>query len=147
MKKLLLILLLIPLFSLCQSTSHSMNMQTDDSAIVLSKFIQVKNVSYCFDQRQKDTIPTLLLVCDTSKKGNGKWVMIGEDADRYNHTLYWVKGYSIREKHDNTEGIIDPYIMQGFKYQEYYEPIGEYLDSEKKKLKPSIIVWMTKYIK
>lgn len=89
--------------------------------------------------RKIDTIPVILLVCDTAKKGDGKSKItfsIFYNAEKpeenvgtsVNHVPYvfWIKGYEARE------------IVNHFLEKIYY------LDENKKPLKKNIVVWLSK---
>lgn len=100
---------------------------------------------------QRDTIPVIMLICDTSSSRwvdseivNGKLVQIGEWHKNYhNKEVYWQYGYSVREfKRYVTIEINNGW---GGSYQEpYYEHVL-YLSEHKKPLFNKI-VWMAKEV-
>jgi len=99
-----------------------------------------------------DTIPCIMLVCDTGyKKGFDKSFIVystndsTENIGKCEHCVayvFWMKGYEVREKHYynngrmrlNADGIIMPDCYTH----------KEYLDADKKQLPKNIIVWQSK---
>src|ERR1039457_6657656 len=84
------------------------------------------------DKPTYDTIPVIMLVCDTS---------MGNVFDNYQLWVYGKKGYEIRLVNPNGD-----YVRTNLAI---YIPVTtyshvEYLDADKHPLSKSIIVWMTK---
>lgn len=92
----------------------------------------------------KDTVPALLLVCDTSGQmevyravsidtgANGEFLSTGHEywdsVYEVNTSVIWIKGYQVR-----------------YLYSEYIDPIHfQYLDVDKNPLPKNIVVWMAK---
>jgi hypothetical protein len=80
-------------------------------------------------QRQRDTIPVLLLVSDTSRSASGE--------------IIWRKGYSVREKHNTIELAVDPKnVPEDFK-EDFFQHLL-YLDESKMPLQQRFVVWNAK---
>ena len=97
-------------------------------AIALLALVSCTNMAKAQD-RKKDTIPVIILVTDTTKMNIS--------------FPFAMRAFSVREQHDNTEGVNDPYFSYGFKKQYYWQHI-QYLDIQKKILPSKYIVWITK---
>ncbi len=78
--------------------------------------------------RKIDTIEVVLLV--TSDNGP---------------IAFRMEGYSVRELHNTTEGLVDPGICGNCDYHDYYEHIY-YIDKNKLPLSKNIIVWQSKEV-
>jgi hypothetical protein len=103
-----------------------------------------------------DTVRVVIQYSDSSKpvlhtrsQFNGtRWV-----TEKYypetaveEYGVYWMYAYSVREKHNTIEGVIDPYFYQGRKYHDYFVHLY-YLDENKRPLSKNIIVWQDKEVK
>jgi hypothetical protein len=108
------------------------------------------------EERKTDTVRVMMLVCDTTNKPTHHFVNYPENALRKldAQLVYWIYGYSIREKHNTSEGVIDAgfsiCIDENGKevscYHDYW--IHKlYLDDKKKILSFNIVVWQSKEIK
>jgi len=124
---------------------------------------------FCQAQRKQDTVKVVLLVCDTAKIMKIGWDYFKEDTaatrryadtttDKYfgyigkwtrdttwhepSRSVYWVYGYSVREKHNTDEGKLDPYHSFGYVSRDYWVHIF-YLDDKKQPLKSTVIVWQS----
>jgi len=102
--------------------------------------------------KEQDTVKVVMLVCDTINYPYGLIGYFREQdlASSEGRLAWWQYGYDVRwvEKRNNTDGVIDPYFTYGFKYQEWNVHIHkEYLNQNKKPLKESLMVWLTKEIK
>jgi hypothetical protein len=109
----------------------------------------------------KDTIPILMLVCDTSIKEYETLPQMGIiksylDVDK---NVIWEKGYEVRDvKYQYADVSVDPnhqmsdgaWTLLGrvpiYKQMPYYTFL-KYLDADKKELSKNIIVWMYNEIK
>lgn len=102
-------------------------------------FIDVKNItpiwSISLPERKTDTIPTIMLVCDTSFHE-----LVGfnyEKVERLDTWVYWQFGYYVERamtaQELGTTGAV-------------YIPIRAYLDENKKPLPKNIYVWMANRI-
>ena len=119
-----------------------------------------------------DTIPVTMLVSDTSHYYYSYWqestytedsIMIYgkhistrhydsicEDRGQQNFMVFRMNGYSVRERHNTSEGEMDPGGMECFDehghlidcFHDYWLHV-RYLDSNKKPLKSTIIVWQS----
>lgn len=89
-------------------------------------------------ERQRDTIPVIILSNDTLSFA---WAVA-------------YKGYSVREKHSTSEGVMDAGGMSCVDnngkfipcFEDYWKHIG-YLNWDKKPFPPSIIIWQSKELK
>lgn len=91
---------------------------------------------------KRDTIPVIMLVCDTTWDTN-EYVEIYDSSthkiiDKYwifhaSGNIWWQFGYEVREWNSTAIGIL------------YHEPL--YFDQNKKPLSKNLVVWMTKEIK
>lgn len=160
MKKLLTILVLIPCFCFGQKRD-SLTDRTGDFMIGLpvinaptsAGIIMIEHGGYSIP---KDTIPVIMLVCDTSFVTFSSSLDVHESKDSIK-TLYhidnrvphvwWQFGYEVSESkwydqiiEDRGESIL--VTPAGYK-----EGLISYLDKDKKPLPKSIIVWMVKEIK
>jgi hypothetical protein len=83
-----------------------------------------------------DTVRCVMLVSDTSRDSFGTGI------------VYWMKGYSVREKHNTSEGVNDPYFSRCIDdngnevpcYHDYWKHLC-YLDADKHPLPKNILVW------
>jgi len=89
----------------------------------------------------RDTIPCLMLVCDTANTLPIFWEDYGILYRLKPWEVVWIMGFEIREKHNTAEGCIDPGLTPGI-WRDYYEHVA-YLDSKKKPLAKSVVVWMS----
>lgn len=94
-------------------TNGTIRLLIADSADTFLPFYKPIQITY-------DTVPVLLLVCDTAKR----------------FTTYWMKGYEVIERNP------PPRISYG--YDTYFQ--AEYLDEKRKPLSKTIVVWMSKRI-
>lgn len=102
-----------------------------------------------FAQRDIDTVRVLMLVCDTLH--NRPFNNPIPNSISYNQPpVYWMFGYSVREKHNTAEGVADSggsmCVDNGMIvpcYHDYWMHI-KYLDIKKNKLPNNIIVWDSK---
>lgn len=76
---------------------------------------------------ESDTVPALIVVTDTSIVQNLK--------------TFAMWAFAIREKHNNTEGNIDPYSAYGFQYREWFRVTGRWLGPDRKPLDKNLVVW------
>jgi hypothetical protein len=134
MKKLLLVLLFLPLMGWTQEDT--------------TKIFGVGRIEVLLPL---DTIPCIMLVCDTSSVKSNSNIQYDEITGynynlklKQNRTAYWQKGYSVREKTcywdspDAVNGKISTGVMRKERFTHLY-----YLDSDKKRLSNDIIVWMS----
>ncbi len=124
MKTLILILLMVPLFGLSQTSPHN-EKSTAGNSLINS------------DNSSLDTIPVLILVSDTSRIKSNSEVIIYEGIEngrpKYqrqktyfgNNSCYYIRGFEVLRKY----------------YDGFAPDFLKYLDSEKKPLKPGIVVW------
>jgi hypothetical protein len=97
-------------------------------------------------QPQKtDTVPIIMLVCDTSRKEYETIPQRGIIKSYFdvNNSVHWSFGYEVRS---GAYGCCDPLDNMVAKYYWFYTHL-EYLDENKKPLSPSIIVWLSKNLK
>lgn len=128
----------------------------------------VSNYNGRFKFSHRDTMEILALVTDTTHEYTEPYfvdsaTMISDSAN----ILWWSKGkqvypidlgrktemptystilYAVREKHNTSEGIRDPYFCGNCVYSDYWKDLY-YLDANKLPLKKSIIIWQVKYLK
>jgi hypothetical protein len=95
-----------------------------------SNYISYRKLSPRFD-----TVKVLMLLCDTHVC----------QAFHPHSAVEWRTGYSVREKHNTSEGVMDS-GMSPFAWNDYWKDIY-YLDENKKRLRNTIYVWMSKEIK
>jgi hypothetical protein len=91
----------------------------------------------------KDTVPVMLLVADTMHYTNYTPQLNKGNYFDKSGDVSWVKAYSVREKHNEAEGLLDPYMCGNCVYKDYWQHLY-YLDANKKPLSKSIIVWLSK---
>jgi hypothetical protein len=89
-------------------------------------------------QRKHDTIPMIMLACDTTVKTTNLVNTLG--------LVYWCKGYSVREKHNTfelakDEGYIAEANARNYPFEDYYIHL-QYLDENYKRLGTGVVVWM-----
>ena len=97
---------------------------------------------YCQAQRQKDTISVVMVIADTIHYTNYTPKINKKNYFDKAGELFWVSGYSVREKHNTDEGQIDPYISGDYVSQDSWVHIL-YLDGNKKPLSKNIVVWQS----
>ena len=110
---------------------------------------------FCQAQRQLDTLRVMILVSDTTKEKVQYCCEEDTPPDNlvgttiitksgyknvYDYNVYWRWGYSVREKHNTIEGIIDPYFYQGVKYEDYWVHLF-YLNYKKERFPATVVVW------
>ena len=87
-----------------------------------------------------DTIPVIMLVCDTAPSMYpGIGIIITDEG--YSNKVYWIRGYEVRTVHCCVNGNTSNLA--------YYQPENyylhhKYLNSNKEALKPSVVVWMAR---
>lgn len=91
-------------------------------------------VSVRAQERGKDTIKVVMLVCDTSDYSGNKINALGQ--------VFWVYGYSVGEKHNEAEGVTDPGFYMGRVWKDYRVHL-QYLDDKKRPLLKSYLVWQS----
>jgi len=106
--------------------------------------------------RKRDTVPVILIVINTNTGINSTMGFFHplDKAQNDRRMPYWVRGYSVKELHNTSEGVIDAggvsCVDQNGNivncYHDYWEHI-QYLDEDKKPFGKSIIVWDSKEIK
>ena len=112
---------------------------------------------FCQAQRQLDTIRVMVLVCDTTKEkvqycceedtlqdnlGGNTIILKTGYKNVYDYNVYWRFGYSVREKHNTIEGVIDPYFYHGVKYEDYWVHLF-YLNYKKERFPSTVVVWQS----
>lgn len=117
---------------------------------------------------KRDTIEVLALVTDTTHEytepnfvdsatmisdstnilwwHNGKQVYPIDLGRKTEMPTYSTIIYAVRELHNTSEGVIDPYNCYNCNYKDYWKDLY-YLDANKLPLKKSIIIWQVKYLK
>lgn len=109
--------------------------------------------------QDRDTIKVIISISDTSVHSsvstNYKMVICGDTTKpfpcdykhdtsyHYDSNIYWVFAYEIREKHNTSEGIIDPMIYANANYVDYWQHIT-FLDLNKNPFPSNIIIWQQK---
>lgn len=92
-----------------------------------------------------DTIPCFMLCSDTSFTLDtlSKFPKV-ITLRRYTYEeIFWLHGYEVREKHNESEGVIDPGFYMGRVYKDYYIH-KEYIGYDKKPLSKNVVVWVAK---
>jgi hypothetical protein len=127
-RKAVILLLLLPMFGMAQYGHTGKDLY--DTREVTSKEMKPKY----------DTIPVIMLVCDTAIYEFGVVRTKGEYVQHYepNYSATWKNGYEVSEKY----WPYHPNYMV-FNEQQSVRHI-KYLDSDKKPLGNNIIVWDTK---
>lgn len=102
-----------------------------------------------------DTVPVIILVCDTAYEKSIDTQIIFRDfnkTSKYEYSashrimdVWWMFGYEVRKVHSGTDGMIDPGFYLGIKFEDWYFHI-EYLDEKKRPLPKSAVVWLSKEI-
>lgn len=113
-------------------------------------------IKKCGPVTKYDTVKVLMLVTDTSRWEH--YEIVGTDSGFYEKKVYGeykyqicrhMFGYEVRTiiRRNNIEGQIDPYINQGFKYEEWnqYDHL-KYLSETYGPLPKNTVVWMAKQI-
>lgn len=105
----------------------------------------------------KDTIPVLIVVCDTSKPvayffmatdsiQHSPYSFTGHMVNVYskpNPMVYWENGYEVRNKECCINGYHGDYGI--YEATPFYTHV-KYLDADKKELSKNIIVWLSEGI-
>lgn len=119
-------------------------------------------------QRKQDTVKVICQISDTARQFYIQWRLDLSHAKidttkvwggvsgayevpdtiytDYIKSIYWQELYIVRELHNTSEGVIDPLICQGCNWHDYYQNLY-YLDKDKKKLSPNIVVWQSIEVK
>ena len=88
---------------------------------------------FCQAQRQKDTISVVMVIADTMHYTNYTPKINKKNYFDKAGELFWVSGYSVREKHNTNEGQMSKdYWVHTF-----------YLDGNKNPLSKNIVVWQS----
>lgn len=124
---------------------------SDSSGITLATPSDIQIGTSEIKQLGYDTIPVVMLVCDTGLKkssgafsvsyyNNGDIETIYKVEDRIGF-IWWQFGYSVREKYCCINGNTSN--LAYYKAVPYFEHLY-YLDDKKQPLSKNIIVWMAK---
>lgn len=123
-----IVALLSSTFCIAQTTSGNLLTITADSIPQTFSAITYSSLKNKLE-RKKDTIKILILYTDTSTI----------ESSKHPQSTF---ALSVRELHNNTEGVTDPYMSFGFKYREYWLH-DFYLTINKKPLPKSWVVWLS----
>lgn len=99
---------------------------------------------FCQAQREQDTLRVVLLLCDTSVR------IQGNDYGLFPNPVGWKFGYSVRQLHNTSEGVMDAggQICIDNKgniiscWYDFWKHLY-YLDDKKQPLKSTVIVWQS----
>lgn len=96
---------------------------------------------------KKDTFAVVMLVCDTTFYHVGEQTTgimnTGYQVNGIEQNIFWIKGFVVRELHNEADGTIDWYFNHQAPPQDYWVPTGVYLDDQKRPLAKSIYIWQT----
>lgn len=92
------------------------------------------------DPAMNDTIPVIMLVCDTARKLNG--IESNSIWAGINHHVLWMFGYEVLEPTGEYYNCANPNTLLYLSKQIFRHK--EYLDENKKPLPKSTIVWMSR---
>ena len=142
---------------LCLLSINTINSQ-DDQTIIFSGVGIKQTVNGIIDY---DTVMVVMLVSDTSHRFEEidsilscEFVKCTDNTTLHSHfsrtkidrgnyrtrLSYWMYGYSVREKRSSIDYREDNFLESGYSPNVYFINLG-YLDIEKQKLSPNIIVW------
>jgi hypothetical protein len=146
MKNTLLLLILFPVVCFCQKDTTKNKKDTSGYYILGDTHYTSHGISTIFGgfgneeyKPKQDTIPVIMLVCDTIGYPH---ISIGfliprDQAYNEGRTVWWQFGYKVYEPY-TTQLTFSPFDKV---------PNSIYLDTNKKSLPKSIVVWISKEIK
>lgn len=101
--------------------------------------------------RKKDTVSVIMLCIDTAI-GSHPAIFFLEEKDRAlneGRYAFWIKGYSVRELHNSSEGVFDSGFYKNLDgsspWGGYWQHI-HYLGQDKKLLNKNTLVWMAQSV-
>jgi len=127
-------------------TDDSMVLSYSDSSYMSLKELAERIRGYSHIP-EYDTIPVILLVCDTSKS-YGYYDYYGRIKWNYRYETRWQFGLEVREKHNTIEGVFDPYFSTCYDetgkkvdcYHDYWKHI-KFLNEHGYEFPKNILIW------
>src|SRR5690348_7801923 len=81
---------------------------------------------FCQAQRVRDTVKVVMLVSDTLHYSNFTPQLNKENYFDKSGSVAYVTGYSVREKHNTSDGVIDPGSCMGCNWRDYWKDLSIY---------------------